>query len=83
MAEPLNDINDANGDAWVRTTPERAVAIAQAYRCGHCNSDPAEARRLPDGNVAMVIYHDDGCPVLTGVVLDTPDTMRAVEEAGR
>lgn len=53
-----------------------AEALAAAYTCGHCNSKTST--RTIDGIVRVAVHHDDGCPVLTGVLPSTPDALRAV-----
>jgi hypothetical protein len=53
-----------------------AHALAAAYECGHCNST-TELRTI-NGLPRIAVFHDDGCPVLTGVLRATPDTVRAV-----
>lgn len=52
-------------------------ALAAAYSCGHCNSETS-TRTDEHGIVRLVIHHDDGCPVLTGVLPSAPDVVRAV-----
>jgi hypothetical protein len=52
-------------------------AIAAAYSCGHCNSETS-TRTDEAGLVRIVINHDDGCPVLTGVLPSAPDVVRAL-----
>jgi hypothetical protein len=37
-------------------------AYQAAYKCGHCNGT------LGDGPEGWAVYHEPGCPVLTGVV---------------
>lgn len=53
-----------------------AEAIAAAYQCGHCKS--TTELRTTNGIVRVAIHHDDGCPVLTGVLSSAPDALRAV-----
>lgn len=54
-----------------------AQAVAAAYSCGHCNSETS-IRTDDHGIVRVAIHHDDGCPVLTGVLPSTPDALRAI-----
>jgi hypothetical protein len=61
--------------------PPQVAAFAASYRCGHCNSDPAEVARDEYGIWRLAIGHDDGCPVLAGAVSDIPDTFRALKES--
>lgn len=70
-----------NGDATVIVDTARLPAVAAAYRCGHCSSDPATLHQMPDGVWSMRIPHDEGCPVLTGAVTDHADTLRALSRA--
>jgi hypothetical protein len=51
--------------------------IAAAYRCGHCHADTGTFTDEA-GIVHISVHHDDGCPVLTGVVSSVPDVARAV-----
>ena len=37
-------------------------AYQAAYKCGHCHGT------LGDGPEGWAVYHEPGCPVLTGVV---------------
>ncbi|MEU3413744.1 hypothetical protein ABZ760_21155 [Streptomyces sp. NPDC006658] len=53
-----------------------AQTIAAAYTCGHCNST-TELRTI-NGIARVAVHHDDGCPVLTGVLSSTPDALRAI-----
>lgn len=62
-------------------TPESVRSLAAAYRCGHCNSDPAVIAEDKFGMWRIAIPHDDGCPVLSGAVSDIPDTVRALQES--
>jgi hypothetical protein len=59
-----------------------AMAYAEAYRCGHCHSETVITNHNPDGYSHGNGQHDDGCPVLAGVLSDLPDSLRAAEEAG-
>lgn len=59
--------------------PAEFQALAENYRCGHCNSDPAKLIQDDRGMWHIGIPHDDGCPVLTGTVSDLPDTFRALK----
>ncbi|MER5211954.1 hypothetical protein ABT063_15575 [Streptomyces sp. NPDC002838] len=52
-------------------------ALAAAYQCGHCQSETS-TRTDEAGIVHLVVHHDDGCPVLTGVLSALPDAVRAV-----
>ncbi|MFF3461006.1 hypothetical protein ACWCQN_39905 [Streptomyces sp. NPDC001984] len=52
------------------------TAIAANYQCGHCNST-TELRTI-NGLVRVAIHHDDGCPVLNGVLSSAPDALRAL-----
>jgi hypothetical protein len=52
--------------------------VAAAYTCGHCNST-TELRTTDDGIIRVAVHHDDGCPVLTGVLSSAPDALRAVQ----
>lgn len=61
--------------------PPTVVALAAAYTCGHCNSDPAKLTQDEYGIWHLAIGHDDGCPVLSRAVSDIPDTFRAIQEA--
>jgi hypothetical protein len=51
--------------------------LAANYQCGHCNSD-TELGTDDRGGPRLVIRHDSGCPVLTGVLSALPDALRAV-----
>ncbi len=53
-----------------------AEVIAAAYNCGHCNS--TTELRTGGGIVRVAIHHDDGCPVLVGVLTSGPDVVRAL-----
>ncbi|MBP2581634.1 hypothetical protein J3A78_002112 [Streptomyces sp. PvR006] len=57
--------------------PPDVLALAAAYTCGHCNSDPARLTQDEYGIWHLAIGHDEGCPVLTRAVSDIPDTLRA------
>lgn len=61
--------------------PASVLALAAAYACGHCNSDPAQLVQDQYGIWHLAIGHDEGCPVLTGAVSDLPDAVRAIEES--
>lgn len=61
--------------------PNSVRALAAAYTCGHCNSDPAQLAQDQFGIWHLAIGHDEGCPVLSGSVSDIPDTFRAIKEA--
>lgn len=52
-------------------------AVATAYQCSHCNSETS-TRTDEHGIVRVAVHHDDGCPVLTGVLSSAPDALRAV-----
>lgn len=55
------------------------LALAENYRCSHCNSDPATIGINPETGVPHVqVAHDPGCPVANGVLSAAPDTLRAV-----
>lgn len=63
------------------SAPESVRALAAAYQCGHCLSEPAGlAQDAGTGLWFIGIAHDDGCPVLSGAVSDVPDTFRALKE---
>jgi len=51
--------------------------VAALYACGRCNSETS-TRTDEAGIVHLAVHHDDGCPVLTGVLSSTPDVMRAL-----
>lgn len=61
--------------------PAAAAAYARAYRCTDCNSetelvsDPA----VP-GLWTLKVFHDDGCPVLTGQVPKTGAALTALAD---
>lgn len=61
--------------------PSNVAALAAAYTCGHCNSNPAELAQDQYGLWHLTIAHDEGCPVITGAVSNIPDTFRAIQEA--
>lgn len=54
------------------------VAVAAAYQCGHCDSDPPTLNRDPRGIWHIHIGHDDTCPVLAGTLPAAPDLARAI-----
>lgn len=51
--------------------------LAANYQCGHCLSETALGTDLDTGGPRLEIRHDDGCPVLTGVLSALPDAVRA------
>lgn len=53
------------------------AALAANYQCGHCCSDTALGADPDTGGSRLEIRHDDGCPVLTGVLSALPDAVRA------
>ncbi|MFF7763120.1 hypothetical protein [Streptomyces griseorubiginosus] len=52
--------------------------LAANYHCGHCHSETALGTDPDTGGPRLEIRHDDGCPVLTGVLSVLPDAVRAV-----
>lgn len=59
-----------------KKTDEALKALAQAYRCGHCQST---AKVKGD---RLMIGHDNSCPALNGAVSRAGDTVRAIEASG-
>lgn len=57
------------------------VALAANYQCGHCLSETALSTDPDTGGPRLEIRHDDGCPVLTGVLSALPDAVRAAVPA--
>ena len=57
-------------------TPNLLAAFLANYACGHCNST-TELRHDHNGNPHLITHHDDGCPVLEGVLSAAPDVARA------
>lgn len=54
-----------------------AAVFGAAYRCSHCRSD---VEIVGD---RVTVYHDNSCPVLSGLLPSTPDTLRAIEAVER
>ncbi|WP_405436680.1 hypothetical protein OG373_06775 [Streptomyces avidinii] len=46
------------------------------YRCGHCNGEVAYLATT-GGELTAAVEHNDGCPVLAGVLPVFPDLVRA------
>jgi hypothetical protein len=60
----------------IRPRMRQAESIASGYRCGHCSADvrPVSVH----GAVLLVdVLHDDGCPVLRGIISPHGSTVRA------
>ncbi|MEU3982520.1 hypothetical protein AB0F77_20900 [Streptomyces sp. NPDC026672] len=57
--------------------PELLAAFIANYACGHCNS-ATEVRHDDHGNPHLITHHDEGCPVLAGVLPSAPDVVRAI-----
>lgn len=53
------------------------AVLAANYQCGHCLSEAALGLDPDTGGPRLEIRHDDGCPVLTGVLSALPDAVRA------
>lgn len=56
--------------------PHLLTAFLANYQCGHCNSE-TEVAQDQHGIVHLITRHDDGCPVLNGVISSAPDVARA------
>ncbi|MFF7192649.1 hypothetical protein ACFZAM_02885 [Streptomyces sp. NPDC008079] len=58
--------------------PEVLARMITEYRCGHC---PGRIEQLSTntttGQLHATIRHSDSCPVLTGVLPQEPDLVRA------
>ncbi len=61
----------------IEPIPPVVAALADAYKCGHCDSDPAIPWLDELGCWHLSIPHDNGCPVRRGIISDLPDVMRA------
>lgn len=59
-----------------------AKRLAAAYRCGSCHSVVGKPWTDAYGIQHVPVRHDDGCPVLTGALDETPDMFRAAARAG-
>lgn len=64
-----------------KSPAEIAAGFANAYRCGHCRSRSGDRVEVAPGFFYLKIHHDDGCPVLTGVISSAPDVFRAASVA--
>jgi hypothetical protein len=53
-----------------------------SYKCGHCHSRVAGVTRDSTGVYHMTVTHDEGCPVLGGVLTSLHDSIRAAIAAG-
>jgi hypothetical protein len=62
--------------------PREIKGFMGSYKCGHCHSRVAGVRRDASGVYHMTISHDNGCPVLGGVLSSLHDSIRAAIAAG-
>lgn len=63
--------------------PKVIKEFARNYECGHCRSHVTDIFRDVSGIYHVMVGHDDGCPVLSGVLTDVPDALRAAMATGR
>ena len=66
-----------------RQPSEQLLAFARSYRCSDCDSETGVPRLDSHGMWHIEIRHDDGCPVLTGVVSGKSAGLLAAAEAAR
>jgi hypothetical protein len=62
--------------------PKVIKDFAKNYVCGHCRSRVAEVAQDASGIYHVRVFHDNGCPVLSGALTDMPDMVRAAIATG-
>ncbi|GAA2641717.1 hypothetical protein GCM10010307_43490 [Streptomyces vastus] len=63
--------------------PKGLKEFAKHYACSHCRHSRVDFIVQGAGNrYGISIQHDEGCPVLGGILSDVPDAIRAAQAAG-